>query len=133
MKIEEFLDKKNTIAIVGVSTNPKKWGSKVFKALKSSDFTIYPLNPKYERIGRDVCYPDLKSLPRKPDVVITVVPPAITEQIVQECKNLRIHRVWMQPGSESENAINFCKENDIKVIYNVCFVVDGLKKKFDIK
>ena len=35
----------------------------------------------------------------------------------------------MQPGSESEKAIKFCKTNNIKTVYNVCFVVDGLKKK----
>ncbi|MFT4305006.1 MAG: CoA-binding protein [Candidatus Woesearchaeota archaeon] len=34
-----------------------------------------------------------------------------------------MNKVWMQPGSESEKAINFCKENNIEVIYNSCIMV----------
>ncbi len=37
----------------------------------------------------------------------------------------------MQPGSESEKAITFCKENNIEVVYNACFVVAGLRANFN--
>ncbi|MCK4822801.1 CoA-binding protein [bacterium] len=129
MKIEEFLNKDNVIAVVGVSTDPHKWGWKIYKGLRSADFKVYPVNPKYRTVEKDICYPKLQTLPEKPDVVITIVPPKITEQIVEECKPLGIGKIWMQPGSESERSINFCKSNGIEVVYNACFVVDGLKKK----
>ncbi|MCK5476540.1 MAG: CoA-binding protein [Candidatus Aenigmarchaeota archaeon] len=131
METKEFFNKKNLIAIVGVSSNSEKWGWKIYNSLKSSGFWVYSINPKYMQINGDACYPDLKSLPKKPDVVITVVSPKITEHIVEECKNLKINKVWMQPGSESEKAIIFCKSNNIDVVYNACFVVDGLKNKVD--
>ena len=128
MKIEEFLNKDNVIAVVGVSTDPHKWGWKIYKELRSAAFKVYPVNPKYRMVEKDVCYPKLQTLPEKPDVVITIVPPKITEQIVEECKNLGIGKIWMQPGSESEKAISFCKRNGIEVVYNACFVIDRLKK-----
>jgi len=126
----EFLNRDNIIAVVGVSTNTNKMGWKIYKELKSAAFKVYPVNPKYGIIEKDVCYPKLQMLPKKPDVVITVVPPRVTEQIVKQCKILKISKIWMQSGSESERIINFCKNNDIEVVYNVCFVVNGLKKKF---
>lgn len=128
--LKTFLDKRNRIAIVGVSSDPRKWGHKIYKTLRSTGFEVYPINPKYSKIGDDPCYPNLKSLPKKPDTVITVVPPSVTENIVRECKNLKIERVWMQPGSESKDSIYFCDNNNIKVLYNSCFVVNGLKKNF---
>jgi len=127
--MDEFLHKGNKIAVVGVSSDPLKWGRKVYESLKSAGFEAYPINPKHTIIGQDTCYPSLKSLPEKPDVVITVVPPGATGKIVRECKELGIGKVWMQPGSESEDAIEFCKRNNIKVICKACFVVDGLGKK----
>ena len=130
MNPDVFLEKRNLIAVIGVSLNAKKWGSKIYKTLKSVGFNVYPINPKYKKINNDVCYANLNSLPKKPDVVITVVPPKATEQIVKECKNLKIDKIWMQPGSESEKSISFCKNNHIKAVHNICFVVDGLKKKF---
>ncbi|RLJ08786.1 MAG: CoA-binding protein [Candidatus Aenigmatarchaeota archaeon] len=124
--MKEFLNKKNKIAIVGVSANPEKWGYKIFIKLKSLGFSVYPINPKHKSIEGNPCYPSLKDLPEKPDVVITVVPPKVTEQIVKQCAELGIKRVWMQPGSESKKATGFCKKHNIQVIYNACFVVDGL-------
>ncbi len=126
MNPKEFLNKKNKIAIVGVSTNQGKWGSKIYKELKSAGFQAYPINPKHKVIGSDTCYPNLEALPEKLDVVITVVPPNITEKIVKQCLKLGIKRVWMQPGSESKKAIKFCKHNNIGVIHNACFVINGL-------
>ncbi len=127
---EGFLDKKNVIAIVGASSNKEKWGYKVYKKLREAGFEVYPVNPKYKEIEGEKCYPDLASLPQKPDVVITVVKPEVTKKIVEECKRLGIKRIWMQTGSESKKAIEFCKKNGISVVYGACFVVNGLKEKF---
>lgn len=121
--IEDYLRKQNVFAIVGVSTNPEKYGHQVYKDLKEAGYVVYAINPHIDEVLGDRCYHSLSELPEKPDVVDTVVPPEVTEEIVKECKELGIKRVWMQPGSESENAIRFCEENDINVVHDVCVMV----------
>ena len=122
--INEFLDKKNIFAIIGVSRNPEKYGSKVYIDLKKAGYRTYPINPNANKIFGDKRYSELKNLPIKPDVVNLVIPPKVTEKIVRNCKKLNINKVWMQPGSESETAINFCKNNNIKVLHGVCVMVE---------
>ena len=131
MKIEGFLERKNTIAVVGVSANPEKWGYKIYQTLKRTFRKVYAVNPKYAEIGGEKCYPDLKSLPERPDVVVTVVRPEITEEVIRTAKDIGIRRVWMQPGSESREAIEFCERNGIECVHSVCFMMDGLKKRGD--
>lgn len=126
MDPDDFLDKRNVIAVVGVSSDPEKWGSKIFKTLKSSGFDAYPINPKHKDIQGEKCYPCLGELPKLPDVVITAVPPKVTEDVTKECNKIGVDKIWMQPGSESEGAIEICKESGINAIYNACFIVDGL-------
>ena len=126
MNQKDFLNKKNKIAVVGVSANRKKWGFKIYEELKSAGFSVYPINPKYKLIGQNTCYPDLELLPEIPDVVITIVSPKITAHIVKQCRKLGIKRVWMQPGSESEESIKFCKHNNIELMHDACFVVNCL-------
>jgi predicted CoA-binding protein len=121
--ITEFLRKENVFAVVGVSRDPEKYGHKVYKDLKEAGYTVYPVNPYLDEILGDRCYPSLSDLPGKPDVVDTVVPPAVTEKIVRECEALGIDKVWMQPGSESKQAIAFCKQNGIKIVHGVCVMV----------
>ena len=121
--IQDFLKKENVFAVVGVSRDPIKYGHQVYKDLKAASYTVYPVNPYVDEVLGDKCYPSLSALPEKPDVVDTVVPPTVTEQIVKECKELGIDKVWMQPGSESAKAIEFCRQNNIKVVHDACVMV----------
>ncbi|HEC92217.1 MAG TPA: CoA-binding protein [Candidatus Atribacteria bacterium] len=129
--VEEFLRNKNIFAIVGVSRDKRKYGYKVYISIKKAGYKVYPINPNTNEILGDRCYHSIKDLPEKPDVVVTVVPPKITEQIVKQCKILKIDKIWMQPGSESEKSINFCKLNNIKVVHDICFIINGLKEELD--
>jgi predicted CoA-binding protein len=122
--INKFLEKTNIFAVVGASRDPEKYGHQVYKDLKGAGYKVYPVNPNAKEILGDKCYPDLKDLPTKPDVVNIVVPPKVTEKTVKTCKMLGITKVWMQPGSESENAIKFCHENGIDVVYGTCVMVE---------
>jgi len=130
--IKDFLNKKNTIGFVGATVHKEKWGYKKYKEIKSAGFKIYPVNPKYDKVDGDKCFPNLKSLieflEEKPDSVITIIPPKVTEKIVEQCIIFGINKIWMQPGSESEKAIKCCEENGIKVVYGICIVIDALKK-----
>ena len=65
----------------------------------------------------------------KPHVVNTVVPPEITERTVKTCKELDIATVWMQPGSESEKAIQYCEDNGIDVVHSVCIMIQRRKNQ----
>ncbi len=125
--IGEFLRKENVFAVVGVSRNPEKYGYKVYNDLKVAGYTVYPVNPHLDVILGDRCYPSLFVLPGKPDVVDIVVPPAVTDEIVRECAALGIEQVWMQPGSESGQAITFCERNGINVVHGVCVMVKRQK------
>ena len=122
--INKFLEKTNIFAVVGASRDPEKYGHQVYKDLKGAGYKVYPVNPNAKEILGDKCYPDLKNLPTKPDVVNIVVPPKVTEKTVKTCKMLGITKVWMQPGSESENTIKFCHENGIDVVYGTCVMVE---------
>lgn len=127
--LDEFLKKKNVFVVVGASRDNRKYGHKVYEDLKNAGYVVYPVNPNADKILGDKCYPSLESLPEMLHVVDLVIPPQVTNQIVKVCKKLGIKKVWMQPGSESEIALNFCKDNNIQVIHGVCIMVERLRKK----
>ena len=122
--IKRVLDKKNVIAVVGASRNPEKYGHQIYKDLKAAGYRVYSVNPNAKEILGDRVYPDLNSLPVKPDIVNIVFPPKATEETVKTCRELAITTVWMQPSSESEEAIRFCEANGIDVIYGICIMVE---------
>jgi len=120
--IKEFMAQKR-FAIVGATDDTKKYGHQIFKNLKSRGYEVYPVNPKLKELEGTSCYASLADIPIKVDVVDFVVPPEVTEAILKECKKLGLDRIWLQPGSESEAAIAFCHENDLKVVHSVCVML----------
>ncbi len=121
--IKKFLKKEYIFAIIGVSRDKEKYGYKVYNNLKKNGYKVYPINPTTKEINHEICYPSLEELPEKPDVVVTIIPPEITYKIAEKCKELNINKIWMQPGSESEKSINFCKKNNIEAIHSACIMI----------
>jgi predicted CoA-binding protein len=115
--IQEFMAQKR-FAIVGATDNPEKYGNTIFHNLKSRGYEIYPVNPKLDMLDDTRVYHALSEIPVKVDVVDFVVPPGVTEEILKECNNLGIKRIWLQPGSESDAAIKYCQDHDMQVLHD---------------
>ena len=129
--VQDFLAQK-VIAVVGVSDKRDTGANRNYKAFKAHGYRVYAVNPRISAFVGDSCYPDLKSIPEKPDVVFMLTSPKVTEQVVQQCVDLGIKRVWMhclmgtKPGlsagstSVSQSALEMCKANGITVIPGSC-------------
>ena len=121
--IKEFMAQKR-FAVVGATDNPEKYGHQILINLRKRDYEIYPVNRRLTTIEGMKCYATLSDLPVKVDVVDFVVPPSATEAILKECVEQGLNRIWLQPGSESEAAISFCRENNLKVVHDVCVMMN---------
>ncbi|MBA7632772.1 putative protein YccU [subsurface metagenome] len=121
--IKEFVAQKS-FAVIGATNNPEKYGNKIFKNLTRRGYEVYPVNPNLKEIEGVKCYPSLADIPVKVDVVDFVVPPPVTEATLKECKKLGLDHIWLQPGSESDAAIAFCQDNNLKVVYGTCVMIN---------
>ena len=123
--VKDFL-KQRRFAVAGSFRNESKYAYRILKTLKEKGYKVYPVNPRLREVDGLTCYPNVKKIPESVDVVDIVTPPQITEKIVGECKEKDISRVWIQPGAESQTAIKFCKDNNIKVIHNLCIMLNTI-------
>jgi len=119
-----MLSKSWIYAVVGASNNTRKFGYKVMNDLNSKHFKVIPINPHKERILGYKTYPTLSDVPLRVDFVILITSPKVTKKVLEEIKELKIKKVWMQPGSESDVAIKFCLDNNIDCIHNTCIMLE---------
>lgn len=120
--IKTFLSQKN-IAVVGVSSKGKGFGVSVYNHLKERNYNVIPINNNGGEIDDQKLFPSLNSVSEKIDGIVTVVPPSETEKVVKEAKELGINKIWMQQGSESKAAIDFCIENKIDYVSGECIMM----------
>lgn len=124
---KDFLAQKN-IAVVGVSRQSSEAANLIYKMFKDKGYQVYPVNPKMDTLEGDKVYPDLKSVPGKLDGVFMLTRPEVSQQVVQECIELGVPRVWMHENalagpansSVSPEAVKECQEKGVTVIAGGC-------------
>jgi len=114
---------QHSLALAGVSRSGKKFGNKVLKDLTGKGYEIFPIHPEADSIDGVRCYPSLEELPSEVGGLVLVVPPQQTDRLVREACQAGIKKVWMQPGAESDDAIRYCNEQGIDVVYGECIMM----------
>ncbi len=64
-----------SIALVGATPNPGRIGGMPLDHMRHFGYsgTVYPVNPKYDKIFEWRCWPDLESLPETPDLLVLAI------------------------------------------------------------
>ncbi len=118
--IAHLLESPHTFAVVGASRDPSKYGYEVIEALVAHGHHVLPINPKYEKINCQTCYPSLLAIKSNPDVVVTAAPATLSAKIAETCGVLEIPFFWMPPGTESEEALENCRKYNVTAIHGFC-------------
>ncbi len=129
--VQDFLAQKR-VAVVGVSDKRETGCNLGYRKFQEAGYVVSAVNPHISTFEGQPCYPDLKSIPDTPDAVFILANPNVTRQIVEQCMELGIKRVWMhcmmgiKPGlaagitSVSPEAVALCEANGIAVIPGSC-------------
>lgn len=76
-----------SVAIIGASTDPAKFGNIILSALLEIGFAgkIYPVNPEGQEINGLKVFPSLKDIPDEVDFVIITIPAPLVLNSLKEC------------------------------------------------
>ncbi len=114
-----------TVAVVGASDNPSKYGYVIYRDLKRKGYRVFPVNSRRSTVDSDPAFKDLKSLPEKPTIVNIVVPPPVASEVLEESLELGLMNVWLQPGAESPENLAFLQEKGFNYLANACIMVES--------
>lgn len=97
--------KPKRIALIGVSNNPDSVGGITLRNLVGGGFNgvVYPVNPKREAVFGIPCYPDVKSLPKTPDLAVIMTAAKWVPGIIKECGEAGINGVIIMSAGFKES------------------------------
>ena len=116
--IEEQLSKSRTIAVVGLSPDPRRDSHRVAKYLQEQGYRIIPVNPMADRVLGEKSYPDLKSVPEPIDMVDIFRRSEHVATIVDEAIEVGAKYIWMQDGVADERAAGVALDAGLLVVMN---------------
>ena len=122
--LRRILATSKKLAVVGLSGNWYRPSYFAAKYLMDHGFEIFPVNPNYEEILGRTCYPDLRSLPEKVDVVDIFQRPERVPELVEDAIAIGARVVWMQLGIEHREAATRAREAGLEVVMNHCMKIE---------
>ncbi len=122
-QVDDFLALKR-IAVVGVSRDPKGFGTVLWQEFRQRRYEAIPVNPVAMEIDGQRCYAHVQDIQPGVDGVLIMTTKKSTDDIVHDCAEAGVKHVWMYggmaPGATTESAVAFCEQNGIDVVEGLC-------------
>ncbi len=116
-------DSKN-IAVVGLSTNQFRPAYSTAKYLIQAGYNVIPVNPRYGEVLGLKCYPSLRDVPEKIDIVNVFRNGRHVMQIVEDAIAIAAKVVWTQPGVYNDAAIQKATGAGLTVVDQQCIKIE---------
>lgn len=93
-----------SIAVVGASANPEKWGFKILKNILDAGFQgpVYPINPKAGEILGLRSYRSVNEIEAQVDLAVVIIPAPAVPEAIEECGQKGIKGAIVITGGFSE-------------------------------
>jgi predicted CoA-binding protein len=119
-EIEAIIRDTKVVAVVGLSANPDRPSYRVAAYLMEKGFEIIPVNPGQKGILGRACFPDLKSIGRRVDLVDVFRQGEATPPIVKEALALGVKYIWLQEGVISQEAYDLARDVGRQIVMDKC-------------
>ncbi len=118
-RVYDTLFRPASVAVVGASRALDNYGGRVLTLLRKYGFagSVYAVNPRYESVCDYPCYPDLKNLPERPDLVVLAVPKDRVLGVLRECAEAGVRAAVIFAGGFVElDAAGAALQNELRAV-----------------
>jgi len=119
---EKILTSARTIAVVGLSANPRRPSHGVARYLQRVGYQIIPVNPNVEEVLGERAYPSLREIPQSVDVVEVFRRSEFVGPIVDDAIAIKATAVWLQDGVTDEEAATRARAAGLDVVMDDCMM-----------
>jgi len=129
----ELLQKYQTIAVVGLSSNPMRPSFAVTEYMQAAGYRIIPVNPNETEVLGEKSYARLEDVPEKIEIVNVFRRAEEVPPVVESAIRVGAKVIWMQRGIENEEGAEKARSAGLAVIEDACILVEHRRRARDVK
>jgi hypothetical protein len=93
------------VAIIGASSDRRKFGNKALRAFQHQGHTVIPVNPNETEVEGLPAVASVLDIPGPVDMATFYVPPEVGVRVLDDVARKKIPEVWLNPGADSDAVI----------------------------
>ena len=122
--LRRILHDCRSVAVVGLSANWYRPSYFAAKYLQEHGYRVLPVNPVYDEVLGERCYPDLSSLPEPVDIVDCFRKAEEIPQLAEQAVAIGAKVLWMQLGVVNQQAAAYARERGLEVVMDRCMKIE---------
>ena len=122
--LRAILENYKTVAIVGLSKNWQRPSNFAAKYLQEHGYRVIPVNPVYDEVLGEKCYPDLASVPEPVDVVDCFRGASEIPALAQQAVEIGAKVLWTQLEIVNYEAADYAREAGLEVVMDRCMKIE---------
>ena len=122
--LRRILRDNRTIAVVGLSANWYRPSFFAAKYLQEHGYRVVPVNPAYDSVLGEKCYPSLRDIPFEVDIVDCFRRSEEIAALADEAIAIGAKVLWMQLGVRNEEARRKAEAAGLEVVEDRCMKIE---------
>lgn len=122
--LRKVLSECRTIAVVGLSRNWHRPSNFAAKYMLEHGYQIIPVNPVYDEVLGETCYPTLRDIPQKIDMVDCFRKPEDLHEVLNDAITIGARCFWMQLGVVDVELAQKAEQAGMDVVMDRCVKIE---------
>src|SRR5688500_3177040 len=94
-----------TVAVIGASTDRRKFGNKALRAFREQGYRVIPINPNESEVEGEKAYPSVLDYPYPIDEATLYVHAYVGLQVLDQIARKGIPVLWLNPGADEPEVV----------------------------
>jgi predicted CoA-binding protein len=105
-----------TVAVIGASSDRRKFGNKALRAYAQQGYKVFPVNPHETSIEGHPAFASVLDIPEPIDMATLYVQPDVAIRVLDQLAARKVGEVWLNPGADEPEVVARANELGIKTI-----------------
>ena len=114
-----------TVAVIGASSDRRKFGNRALRAYIDQGYTVLAINPNEAEVEGIKTYASVLDVPGPIDMATFYVPPEIGEKVIEEVARKGIAEVWLNPGADDRSVVDKAQSLGLKTVRHCSIIAIG--------
>lgn len=114
-----------TVAVIGASSDRRKFGNKALRAYAQQGYTVYPINPHEKDIEGHPAFASVLDVPGPIDMATVYVRPEAAVRVMDDLAAKDVREIWLNPGADGPEVVERAEQLGLKTIQACSIIAIG--------